>query len=53
MTDGIHAESKMLGDVKFFTHKSIDTKSVEKWKEKYKTDFLGDETVKIAKSLKV
>jgi amino acid adenylation domain-containing protein len=50
MTDGIYAESKMLGDVKFFTHKSIDTHSVEKWKEKYKTHFLGDETVKIAKS---
>ncbi|MCP5048796.1 MAG: hypothetical protein GY940_16615, partial [bacterium] len=49
MTDGIHAESKMLGDVKFFTHSSIDTKSVDNWKEKYKTEFLGDAAVKLTK----
>jgi amino acid adenylation domain-containing protein len=50
MTDGIHAESKMLGDVKFFSHKSIDTRSVEKWKEKYQTEFLGDAATHLAKS---
>ncbi|MCP4149781.1 MAG: AMP-binding protein, partial [bacterium] len=50
MTDGIYDESKMLGDVQFFTHKSISTKSVEKWREKYKTAFLGDEAVRLAKS---
>ncbi|HLP46163.1 MAG TPA: amino acid adenylation domain-containing protein, partial [Candidatus Kapabacteria bacterium] len=49
MTDGIYAESKMLGDVKFFTHSSIDTGSVEKWKEKYKTPFLGETAVQLAK----
>jgi amino acid adenylation domain-containing protein len=50
MTDGIYAESKMLGDVKFFTHSSINTKPVEKWKEKYRTEFLGPDAVELAKS---
>ncbi|HLP62034.1 MAG TPA: condensation domain-containing protein, partial [Candidatus Deferrimicrobium sp.] len=49
MTDGIYAESKMLGDVKFFTHSSIDTGSVEKWKQKYKMPFLGETAVELAK----
>ncbi|MGE5343417.1 MAG: amino acid adenylation domain-containing protein [Candidatus Omnitrophota bacterium] len=49
MTDGIYAESKMLGDVKFFSHTSIDTTSVEKWKEKYTTEFLGQTAVDLAK----
>jgi amino acid adenylation domain-containing protein len=51
MTDGIYAESKMLGDVRFFSHTSINTGSVEKWKEKYKTQFLGDEALQMARSL--
>jgi len=50
MTNGLYAESKMLGDVKFFTHSSINTGPVEKWKEKYKTEFLGDAAAQLAKS---
>jgi iturin family lipopeptide synthetase B len=49
MTDGIYTESKMLGDVKFFSHSSIDTTSVEKWKKKYKTEFLGETAANLAK----
>ena len=48
MTDGIYNQSKMLGDIKFFTHQSIDTQSVNLWKEKYKTDFLSAEACKLA-----
>ncbi|HLP46095.1 MAG TPA: amino acid adenylation domain-containing protein [Candidatus Kapabacteria bacterium] len=51
MTDGIHPESKMLGDIKFFTHSGIDTSVTEKWKKRYKSKFLGDVTVNLAQSL--
>lgn len=35
MVDGIHKESKMIGDVKFLTqHQKIDTDSIERWREK-------------------
>lgn len=35
MVDGIHKESKMIGDVKFLTsHQKIDTDSVDRWREK-------------------
>jgi len=35
MVDGIHKESKMIGDVKFLTsHQKIDTDSVDRWKAK-------------------
>ncbi len=40
MTDGIHAESQMLGDMKFHKHQGIDAKAAERWKEK--PDALGD-----------
>lgn len=35
MVDGIHKESKMIGDVKFLTkHQKIDTDSLDRWREK-------------------
>ncbi|MBF0101142.1 MAG: amino acid adenylation domain-containing protein [Desulfobacterales bacterium] len=42
MTDGIHAESKMLGDIKFHTHNQIDASVSERWRSHYKEDFLGE-----------
>lgn len=47
MTDGIHAESRMLGDVKFHTHKKIDPNASDRWKEKYGVEILGDFTREI------
>jgi amino acid adenylation domain-containing protein/non-ribosomal peptide synthase protein (TIGR01720 family) len=51
MLDGIHPESKMLGDINFLKHKRIDSDVVEKWKHDYKEDFLGDITRQLARSL--
>ncbi|HET9226022.1 MAG TPA: amino acid adenylation domain-containing protein, partial [Thermoanaerobaculia bacterium] len=51
MTDGIHAESRMLGDVKFHTHSGIDANTAERWRETYQEDFLGSPTVRMAEAL--
>ncbi len=51
MTDGIHAESKMLGDVKFHTHKNIDSNTATRWKEQFDEEVLGDGTREMAQKL--
>ncbi|WP_298510501.1 non-ribosomal peptide synthetase [uncultured Kordia sp.] len=51
MTDGIHAESNMIGDIKFFRHKKIDPKVADKWKDAYKEEFLCEQTQNLAESL--
>lgn len=51
MTDGIHAESRMLGDVKFHTHKKIDARAGERWKEKLEIESLSDVSRVIAAGL--
>jgi len=51
MLDGIHPESKMLGDINFLRHTHIESEVVDKWKRDYKDDFLGDTTRQLAKSL--
>jgi amino acid adenylation domain-containing protein/non-ribosomal peptide synthase protein (TIGR01720 family) len=51
MLDGIHPESKMLGDINFLRHTHIESGVVDKWKRDYKDDFLGDTTRQLAKSL--
>jgi amino acid adenylation domain-containing protein len=51
MTDGIHPESKMLGDVKFHTHKGVDRSVADRWAADYDEDFLGDITWKMAETL--
>jgi amino acid adenylation domain-containing protein len=51
MTDGVHAESRMLGDVKFHTHSGIDASTAERWREAYQEDFLGDPTARMAVAL--
>jgi len=48
MTDGIHEQAKMLGDVKFHTHKKIDSSAAERWRAVYTEDFLGDVTRDLA-----
>lgn len=51
MTDGIHKESHMLGDIKFHQHSAIDASVAESWRKYYAEDFLGDRTWQVAESL--
>jgi hypothetical protein len=51
MTDGIHGLSRMLGDIKFHTHKTVDATIANRWKKDHAGDFLGDVTWAIAESL--
>ncbi|HEV7784774.1 MAG TPA: condensation domain-containing protein, partial [Thermoanaerobaculia bacterium] len=51
MTDGLHAESRMLGDVKFHQHSRVDAKTGERWRELAAEDFLGEETRRLAAEL--
>ncbi|HEY4596289.1 MAG TPA: condensation domain-containing protein, partial [Thermoanaerobaculia bacterium] len=48
MTDGLHAQSRMLGDVKFHQHQGVNTAVAERWREEYKEDFLGDAARELA-----
>ncbi|WP_066382131.1 non-ribosomal peptide synthetase [Anabaena sp. CA = ATCC 33047] len=51
MTDGIYAQSRMVGDVKFHQHQSINPDTAESWKQYYKTDFLSNIAWQVAESL--
>ncbi|HEV2846704.1 MAG TPA: condensation domain-containing protein, partial [Thermoanaerobaculia bacterium] len=51
MTDGIHAWSRMLGDVKFHQHSGIDRGAAERWREMARENFLGDVTWSLAEEL--
>ncbi|MGH9361313.1 MAG: alpha/beta fold hydrolase, partial [Thermoanaerobaculia bacterium] len=51
MTDGLHAASRMLGDVKFHQHQGIDPRIAERWRSHYRRDFLGDLTWQLAAHL--
>jgi len=51
MTDGIHSESRMMGDMKFQHHKGISADSAELWKQQYQVDFLAAQTWQLAESL--
>ncbi len=42
MTDGLTPKSQMVGDFKFYLHKNIDTKSVDRWKNFHSDDFLSE-----------
>jgi amino acid adenylation domain-containing protein len=50
MTDGIHAQSVMVGDVKFHNYKKIEPAIADSWKKKIKEDFMGDVTRQLAQS---
>ncbi|HEX6901809.1 MAG TPA: non-ribosomal peptide synthase/polyketide synthase, partial [Thermoanaerobaculia bacterium] len=51
MTDGIHAWSRMLGDVKFHQHSGIDRSAAERWRDLARENFLGDVTWDLAEEL--
>jgi hypothetical protein len=49
MTEGLHKQSRMLGDLKFHHHKKIDDSVADSWKREYSSDFLGDVTWELAR----
>src|SRR6185369_15053912 len=51
MTDGIHAQSRMLGDVKFLSYQGIDSSVGTKWQEQRDITPLGDITWDVAETL--
>ncbi len=51
MTDGVHAESRMLGDVKFHRHGRVDAGVAERWREELAEDFLGEPARRLAAAL--
>lgn len=51
MTDGIHPESRMIGDMKFHQHEAIDASAAELWKQHYRRDFLSDVAWELAAAL--
>jgi amino acid adenylation domain-containing protein len=51
MTNGIHPLSRMLGDVKFHHHKSIDPRIAERWKDDRDERMVGDITLELAQTL--
>ncbi|MFL6234420.1 MAG: amino acid adenylation domain-containing protein [Thermoanaerobaculia bacterium] len=51
MTDGVHAESRMLGDVKFHQHAGVEAGVAERWRERYTLDSLHDGTRDLAGEL--
>src|SRR6185503_8784970 len=52
MTDGIHPLSKMLGDVKFHEHKTVEAGIADRWQQELEAgDLLNDETWTIAEQL--
>ena len=52
MTDGLHAQSRMLGDVKFHTHRQVDASVADRWRTAWDEDFLGEPTWRLAHSLR-
>ncbi len=51
MTDGIHALSKMVGDVKFHQHRQVDARVAESWRQDYPEESLGEPTREMAAAL--
>ncbi|MDX1997183.1 MAG: amino acid adenylation domain-containing protein [Thermoanaerobaculia bacterium] len=51
MTDGLRAESRMIGDVKFHGFQGVDAKTADQWRTAYDHDFLGEPTWAVAESL--
>ncbi len=51
MTDGLYAEGKMLGDLKFHSHGKINAATADNWRSAYKEDFLGQATWSLAERL--
>ncbi|HYO14148.1 MAG TPA: amino acid adenylation domain-containing protein, partial [Thermoanaerobaculia bacterium] len=50
MTDGLHRESRMLGDVKFHQHAGIDAAVAERWRERLDERSLSEPILRLAES---
>ncbi len=48
MTDGLHRESRMLGDVKFHQHRGIDEAVAQRWRESVDEEALAGTTRDVA-----
>jgi amino acid adenylation domain-containing protein len=44
MTDGLHEQGRMIGDMKFHEHRGVEAGTAERWREAYSEDFLGEPT---------
>jgi amino acid adenylation domain-containing protein len=42
MTDGLHEQGRMIGDMKFHEHRGVEAATAERWREAYSEDFLGE-----------
>ncbi|WP_261595464.1 non-ribosomal peptide synthetase, partial [Pseudoalteromonas holothuriae] len=51
MSDGVHEESRMLGDGKFLGHKKIKGSVGDAWKQQVREDFLHKRTWELAQKL--
>jgi amino acid adenylation domain-containing protein len=48
MTDGLHAQSRMLGDVKFHQHAGVEAGAAERWRRQTAMNDLGEPTHQLA-----
>jgi len=51
MTDGVSDVSKIMGDQKFHTYKGIEASVADRWRDKYKQDFLCEQSWQLAETL--
>jgi len=51
MTDGVHPDSRMIGDMKFHQHNGIASDVADLWRKAYPVDFLAEETWQLAAAL--
>jgi len=51
MSDGVYEVGKMLGDIKFHEHKTIEQRTAESWRSDYREEFLSEETWAVAERL--
>ncbi len=51
MTDGVHAMSRGLVDLKFHQHSGIDAAVADEWRQHLSSDSLGDPTRRLAREL--
>ncbi|MBN9020507.1 MAG: sulfotransferase [Rhizobiales bacterium] len=51
MTDGLHPDSRMIGDPKFHGHGTIARDAADRWRDSYDEDFLSPEAWSLADAL--
>src|SRR5690606_4025484 len=51
MTDGLHQDSRMLGDVKFHRYQKVDAQVADRWRDRFSEDMLGAKTRELAAQL--